>query len=173
MRAKDWLIAGGIVLCCTVVLVACGGGSDGGGGGDEEAAREDARIEFAECMREHGVDMPDPQPGAMELRIGGPDSDIEPGPVTERALAECEQELPNLAADMSEEEKREFEEQALAFAQCMRENGVDMPDPQFEGDGKVKMTIGPGSGIDPNSPAFQQAQEACEGELPELRKSGP
>ena len=55
--------------------------------------------------------------------------------------------------------------QALAFAQCMRDHGVDMPDPQFGGGpGGGGMTIaigGPDSDIDPGSAEFQAAQEAC------------
>jgi hypothetical protein len=48
----------------------------------------------------------------------------------------------------------------LAFAECMREHGIDFPDPQF--DGGAVMVGGPG--IDPEDPEFQAAQEAC-GEL--------
>ncbi|MHB1834987.1 MAG: hypothetical protein ACYCXW_08475 [Solirubrobacteraceae bacterium] len=44
----------------------------------------------------------------------------------------------------------------LKFAQCMRSHGVsNFPDPS---DGAIQ--IG-GSGIDPSSPAFQRAQNAC------------
>src|SRR5690349_24942818 len=41
----------------------------------------------------------------------------------------------------------DLEEQALAFSQCMRENGVpDFPDPNVE-DGRIEMRIGgPGGG---------------------------
>ncbi|MFC7304346.1 hypothetical protein ACFQVC_09005 [Streptomyces monticola] len=50
------------------------------------------------------------------------------------------------------------QERGLAFAECMRKNGVDkFPDPA-EGGG---IRITPGSGVDPQSPEFQKAQEAC------------
>jgi hypothetical protein len=49
------------------------------------------------------------------------------------------------------------------FAACMRRNGVpSFPDPSSRGD----LTIGPGSGIDPDSPAFKKAQEKCSKLLP-------
>jgi len=52
------------------------------------------------------------------------------------------------------------QQQALEFAQCMRANGVpDFPDPSSAGGGGS--VLGNGSGIDPNDPAFQKAQQAC------------
>jgi len=45
----------------------------------------------------------------------------------------------------------------LAFARCMRANGVDMPDPQFQG-GRVTMRAG-GPGMDPAK--MRTAEKAC------------
>lgn len=57
-------------------------------------------------------------------------------------------------------------DQAVAFAQCMRENGVPKyPDPEPDSDGRVR--IGPGSGVDPNSPEFQKAMSACRDKMPQ------
>lgn len=48
-------------------------------------------------------------------------------------------------------------DRGLAYAQCMRRNGVPkFPDPQGG-----RILVGAGSGVDPRSPAFQKAQEAC------------
>ena len=47
----------------------------------------------------------------------------------------------------------------LAFAKCMREHGVDMPDPEF-GSGGTTVMIG-GDGIAFDSPTFKAANEAC------------
>ncbi|MFC8828814.1 hypothetical protein ACFT9I_26095 [Streptomyces sp. NPDC057137] len=50
------------------------------------------------------------------------------------------------------------EERTLAYAKCMRENGVTkFPDPS-EGGG---IRLDPSSGVDPESPEFKKAQEAC------------
>lgn len=50
----------------------------------------------------------------------------------------------------------------LAYAQCMRDNGVDMQDPTVDADGNVQGGgFGPDSGIDPRSTEFQTAQTAC------------
>jgi hypothetical protein len=65
----------------------------------------------------------------------------------------------------------ELADQLLEFAQCMRDEGIDFPDPQFSGGGVTVQIGGPdGDGIDPSSEAFQAAQEAC-GEL--LPGGGP
>jgi hypothetical protein len=64
-------------------------------------------------------------------------------------------------------------EAALAFSRCMREHGVaNFPDPQFPDGGGMTMTIGPGDGIDPNSPTMQAAHNACESLLPKGPESG-
>ena len=52
------------------------------------------------------------------------------------------------------------QEVALAWAKCMREHGVDMPDPDFS-DGGGRFGFG-GTNVDPQSSTFQKAQEACQ-----------
>lgn len=52
--------------------------------------------------------------------------------------------------------------QALQFAACMRSHGVpNFPDPQISG-GQITNKISASSGINPNSPAFQNAAKACQ-----------
>ena len=56
---------------------------------------------------------------------------------------------------------------AVAFAGCMRSHGLSSyPDPKVSASpGHVSMTISPG-GLDPNSPAFKSASQACHHLLP-------
>lgn len=173
MKRSDWMIAAALALTA-VLIAACGGGGTGGGG--DQASREEAQLEFAECMREHGVDMPDPKPGQEGMVFGttraGPggknktSAGINPeDPATKKALQACESKLPKSAQKVSPQQEEKFKEAALAFSQCMREHGVKMPDPQFGGEGKVTMKIEKGS-VDPNSPAFEEAQEACRQKVP-------
>ena len=55
---------------------------------------------------------------------------------------------------------------ALAHAQCMREHGLEkFPDPTFDENGGAQIRIGPGTGLDPDDPDFQAAEEACRDEL--------
>jgi hypothetical protein len=57
------------------------------------------------------------------------------------------------------------DDQAVQYSECMRENGVpNFPDPE---NGRLTLRAGPDSGIDPNSPEFQAAQEACQDLAPQ------
>ena len=60
----------------------------------------------------------------------------------------------------------------LDYTECMREHGVDMPDPQFSEDGRAFVVSGRTSGGEDedegpslsapmDDPAFQEANEAC------------
>ncbi len=54
------------------------------------------------------------------------------------------------------------EEAFLAYAQCLRDQGLDVDDPTFDADGNINGGFfGPDSGFDPGSDEFQTAQDAC------------
>jgi len=59
----------------------------------------------------------------------------------------------------------EIEEAALAFTQCLRAEGLDVPDPEFDGEGgftfDFRGAFRDGSGDGPND-EFQAALEVCE-----------
>jgi hypothetical protein len=135
---------------------------------------EDAMLAFARCMREHGVDMPDPDTsgghgGVMTFSAsasaGDADSDagLDPGADGFQAANEaCKDLLGDMGPqNMSPEQSKEMQDQALAFSRCMREHGVNMPDPNFDGEGHVMMKIDDSTGVDPSDPDFEAAQQAC------------
>jgi len=162
MRKSDWAIALAVVLgiaLCAVTLAACGGGSGGGA----QASSEEASLEFAECLRVHGVEVEDPKPG-KSVDVGGQND-----PKTKAALAACTGKLGDSGQETSAEEDEEINEGALAFSQCMREEGIDMGDPKILGPGKFHLDI---KGLDTSSPAFVAAAEACQQKLPELNVTG-
>jgi hypothetical protein len=146
---------------------------------NDEQDPEEAALAWAKCMREHGVDVPDPEVGE------GGRLTIRPG--TGRRLGDIDSDAFREARDacgspfgtagpppLSDEQREQLQETMLAFAKCMREHGVDMPDPDFSGGGGVfRVGGGPGRGIDPDDPTFQKAQKACqeilEDGLPEPR----
>ena len=163
MRKTDWLVAVTLALC-VVGLAACGGGDSGSGGGGESASSEEAVLEFTECMRAKGVDMPDPQPGDEAIEIADPND-----PATKQAERACNPKLDKVAQDVTPEVEEEFREGWLAFTACMREEGIDLADPEFLGPGKMHLGI---AGIDTASPAFEAAQEACGDEAPEMTGPG-
>lgn len=168
------LRAGAAGLLLIAVLAACGSGaspsgvatlqSPGAGESDPSAAPsasldpETAQLEFARCMREQGIDMPDPgSGGGGAVRIGGDGLDADK---MQAAFEACRQYMGG-AAEGPREIDPEMQDKLIEFAGCMRDNGVDFPDPDFSGGGGA-ISIGPGGGIDPSSSEFQAAQEACQ-----------
>jgi hypothetical protein len=163
MRKSDWVVALALafaIAVCGVALAACGGGGSSGGA---EASSEEASLEFAECLRAHGVEVEDPKPGES-VDVGGQND-----PKTKKALAACNGKLGDSGQEVSAEEDEEINEGALAFSKCMREEGIEMGDPEILGPGKFHLDI---KGLDTNSPAFVAAAEACRQKLPELNVPG-
>jgi len=158
------------LAAASIAVGACGGDPDATAGtGDERAEAREAMLDFAKCMREHGVDMPDPQPGERGgIRIGGPDVDTAAEKATmNKAEEACRKILERVRPpELSPEQEQKFKERALRFARCMREQGIDMPDPTFGEGGRMTQRIegpGPGKGGDPDdNPRFRAAMEKCE-----------
>lgn len=142
-----------------------GGDGDGDDGeADSEEDLEEQALEFAECMRENGVpDFPDPEieDGRIQMRIGGAGGADIDQEAMEQAMEACEDLAPRGGGNFSEEDRQEMQDAFLEYAQCMRDNGYDMPDPDFSGEGGLFRMEG-----EPDDPAFQKAQEACEDKLP-------
>jgi hypothetical protein len=158
-------LAAALLAAAALGLAACGGeeetpASAASGATDDEKVRE-AQVKFAECMRENGVDMPDPQAGGKQtFKVGG-DSGISPEEF-ERASKACEKYRKDIRPELTEEEQQEFKENALAHARCMREHGIDFPDPTFDAEGGARVRLPGGSGkLNPEDPKFKAAEEAC------------
>ena len=143
---------------------------------------EEAMQAFAACMREHGIDIQVATAAdggtavGGEVRVSGPrpGDPAQPGtgPGNQEDFQAAEEACRDLLpaggmGDPNATMDPELADQLLEFAQCMRDHGIDMPDPQFSGGG-VTVQIGGegGEGIDPQSDEFQAAQEACGDVLP-------
>jgi len=170
-----------LVSAVTIAVVAAGCGSSSGDpgvaslGGTATTTQSDSSTSttskesggraFAACMRSHGVaNFPDPSSGGG-INIG-PRSGINPdSPQFQSAERACQKLLPAGKAP-SPAQRAEMQAQLLKFSACMRSHGVpNFPDPQFSAGG-ARVKIGAGSGIDPNSPQFKQAQRDCKQYLP-------
>jgi hypothetical protein len=137
---------------------------------DNEKNPEDAMLDFARCMREHGVDMPDPDtsgggPGVVTFEARASASAGTQLDADTSKFQEAHEACKDLMGDvgpinLSPEQQQEMQDQALAFSRCMREHGINMPDPTFDGGG-VMMKIDGDSGFDPSDPKFEEAQKAC------------
>jgi hypothetical protein len=131
-----------------------------------EIPGEDSVLEFTACLRDEGLTVDDPAVDA-EGNLVAPTPhavaarSLDMGAVHD-AFDVCKDLLENVAFGMSTEDLTEREDELLAFAICMRENGYDMPDPDFSGEGHTG--AGPfGDAIDTDDPAFQAAAPSCEG----------
>jgi hypothetical protein len=149
------------------LVTACGGGGEGGDGvaslsekntpsSNKPAAKDDVdqMRAFAKCMREHGVDMPDPEvskDGGVGIAVpaipgnGGADK-------VEKADKACKKFLPN--GGEPEKPTAEDLDAMRKQAKCLRDHGIDVPDPTMEDPG---LRIG-GSA---ESEKFQKAMEEC------------
>ena len=142
---------------------------------------QDAFVEYTKCMRAEGIDLPDPQvissgdkaTSGQVIQIGdagggdadGPHIDVE-GDEFKAAEAKCKPILDQAVGDIEIDPKvaAEQREQMLDFAQCMRDHGIDFPDPVFSDNGGMSVSIGTeGSGPPPDidSDAMQKASEEC------------
>ena len=153
--------------------------------GEELVVRDDMTDEerllaFAECMRDNGVDFPDPvveadgtvtfgfRPGAglAALREIGRDPDLP------AARETCEGLVEGVAFGGGQGgiDLVEIQDSLLEFARCMRDHGIDIGDPDLsrlapgaDNDGQPPNPFGV---IDVNDPDFAPAFEVCQQQLP-------
>jgi len=112
--------------------VATAGGATPTASAEAAAADDEKWRAFAACMRENGVDVPDPEPGSANGKraIGGL-ANIDKDKLS-AALDACRDLMPSggnggtLTPEQLDRQRQ--------FAACMRENGVpDFPDPDPNG----------------------------------------
>ena len=187
---RQW-VSRGLAACAAlamIVLPACGRAEDGNkvasvsgksakSPSHAKSGRTDVRrafLAFAKCMREHGVNMPDPkfddQGRALMTQSGGPGSAAKQQAADEACrhlIANAVQNGPK--RDPAEEAK--MREQQLAFAKCMRAHGIDIPDPKFNSNGSFSISIG--GGANPNNPRFKKAEATCQKQAGLPKMQGP
>jgi hypothetical protein len=171
MNRLRTLVLGVALLSALAGCSSSGGDGVASAGGAQTStsaqttSKKDQAFKFVQCMRDHGVDMADPAPdgkGGYKLGLDKVDRD---DPALRPALEACHDLLP-VDEDVLKKLSDPATQDALrAFAACMREHGVDMPDPDPNG--------GFGSdflkSLDKNSPTFQTAFAACQDKLQSIR----
>jgi hypothetical protein len=168
-------------VAAALALGACGSSDDKGGGkasaGSAQDKAFDGALKFSKCMRDHGVDFPDPQRvGAGGIKLSG--GKINPNdPKTKAAQSACQKYMQIGGGETVDPAKRaKLQEAALAYARCMRGQGVNIPDPKMAGNGGgfTFQAGGPakgsgsgpnsarqGLGVNPDSPKFKAADKVC------------
>jgi hypothetical protein len=144
------------VLAAALTLAACGGSDDPSSGGAgtttttaaAEADQDAARVRLQECLRENGVDLGKGIPSVDQEQL-------------EKALEACDRHRQEAFADLSDEDRQELQDQLTELTQCLRDQGVDVPD--------IQLDSGPGvlGQFDRNDPELQEALDACRDTLPE------
>jgi hypothetical protein len=119
-------------------------------------------------MREHGIDIPDPSTDGR-IRVG-PGEGIDPESDEFQAAQDACGDILGPPPELSEADQAVMQDALLEFARCMREHGIDMPDPTFDG-GCGGFAFGLPEGVSPDDPAFQDAQEACQPIMDEAARS--
>jgi hypothetical protein len=156
----------------TVAVAACGGGGNpggvaslsgsvtttttasGGGGGKGRTPQQErqAALDFAKCMREHGFNEPDPQFSGGAILQRGPTGVDRNDPRLKAAEQACQHYLPN--GGQTSPPSAEQRQRLLQFARCMRQHGIDMPDPGPNGELR--------SSGRRDDPRLEAAQRACQ-----------
>ncbi len=165
-----------LLIAFALVVAACGGQSDDAVASladttattleaETEADSEELLLEFAQCMRDNGVsDFPDPTLDAdgniRPFGNGGGQGDLGVDRDTiQAAQEECTPIVEDLALNFFRANRGQIEDLLYEFASCMRDKGIDMPDPDFS-EGPLAGG-GPFGDIDREDPEFQEAAETC------------
>jgi hypothetical protein len=159
-----------------LTLGACGAGKDDNSPRDSQDKAFEGALKFAKCMRDQGIDMPDPTRaggGGILQKMGGPGR-RDRGPddpkmkAADKACAKYRSLGGGQAPDPAAMAKQR--DAFVAYARCMRGKGINMPDPKVSGNG-IEMSIG--KGIRPDSPVFKAADKACHALLGGGPEGGP
>lgn len=147
--------------------------SDSGDDDDPVAAL----LAFAACMRDHGVDMPDPEvdaDGGVSINIGAGGLGGDNRDTVDAAMDECSDLMPPPGSIEGRGgfDPIEMQDQMLEFAQCMRDEGIDIDDPDFSDEGPSgpdterssdgPVIAGPMGRLDIDDPEIAAALEQCD-----------
>jgi hypothetical protein len=175
-RVPRWRAVGPLVAVLVAVAAlaaACGGGgshhaasssSNGAivhssNGTSASSSARQSGVLYTDCMRSHGItDFPDPLPGGgYDLPQG---VDFKSNPDWQSAQQACQDDLPGGGPSGKQGNSKVNIPEELTFAACMRAHGItDFPDPNSQG---VIQIANPAGILDPDSPQFEAAQNACQ-----------
>jgi hypothetical protein len=170
----------GLLLALALAVAACGGGGGGkgdgvaslggagsatsttaaGGGDDRQKA-----LNWARCMRQHGIDLPDPRFDAQGNMI----------PPEPPAVANAQAKRKFIAAEQACRQyvisggppprppSAQERQRALASARCLRQHGLNVPDPLIDATG-IHQPLP--EGMDRDDPRLRAPRQACRQYLP-------
>lgn len=172
-----------LIAAMALVVAACGGSDDTGvasldestttqatqddGASAGTANDEDALLAFSACMRENGVeDFEDPTinaDGTVEFGVIEGTSEAVPDDEEieklEGAFEACGELLDGVSFGGEAVDFTELEDRFVEFSACMRDNGIEVDDPNFSDASGIIDIFGD---IDITDPKVQEALEACQ-----------
>jgi hypothetical protein len=165
----------GAVVALTLAVAACSGGKGSGvaslGSADQATSTTNAggskaggeagydlrqALVFTRCVRQHGYDLPDPQLEGNNVGLQLPNYQGQRAPKFQAAWQACRRYAPN--GGQPQRPSAQERQQALAFARCVRQHGINLPDPQITAD-DIDQQLPPGMRRD--DPRLTAAEQAC------------
>ena len=134
---------------------------------EAHATDEELALAFADCMRDEGIDFPDPTvaaDGSVSLIPAGGAANLgfDPGsPEFESATDVCGPLIQGASfLPTNDQDITEIEDNLLLFAECLRDLGFDVADPDLSGGFNPASIFG--ENFDPTDPANADAIAECQ-----------
>jgi len=164
-RARIGWLGAMLAVSGVVMLAACssGGTTTSASAESSTSTAYQKALAYAQCIRAHGVpDYPDPNSqGQFIIPNGGSAPPSVSPAVADAATRACQKLLPPSLAQGPSGPPPGSNAQALKFSECMRSHGEpNFPDPAANG----SLTLP--SGMNAESPQFQNAEKACQSLMP-------
>jgi hypothetical protein len=194
MHRNRMIVALGAVAAAVTLTAGCGGSDDAGAGdvasldaaaSATEAAADrataattsddEALLEWAQCMRDNGVDVADPTvdaDGNPQFAPPGGDSGIDPQSEEFQAAGEACNSLLEGTTFGGGAQLDGVQDLFVEFADCLRDQGLDVGDPDL-GDGPPAGGDAGGPGAGPGDPGDGLTAELLEGIVPGLDAGDP
>lgn len=175
-----------LLIALTLLVVGACGAGGGSSSSDDVASlggtakastgkptetkdREKAWLDFAKCMREQGIEMADPEVsdngGMVRVRPAARAAAPPDEKKMEAADKACRHHIEGVDGGPGKLDDPEMQDRLVKFAQCMREQGIDVPDPGSDG-GRVAFRM-----VEGDREKFDAARKACEHVAP-MRSGG-
>jgi hypothetical protein len=158
-----WLAAT-LAILGIAMLAACGSSGTTNASGDSSTSTAYQKaLAYAQCIRAHGIpSYPDPNSqGQFIIQNGSSAPPSVSAAVVNAANQACQKLLPPSLAQGPPHGSQGSNNQALKFSACMRSHGEpSFPDPAANGSFTLP------SGMNAESPQFQNAEKACQSLMP-------
>jgi hypothetical protein len=160
---RNLVLAG--FLMASVAVAGCGSAASSAGSGSSASASSDnqqnaARVKLQQCLRQQGVPVPDTGGGGGQGQLSAADRQK----VQTAMQGPCKALRSQAFGNITAAQRQQFQDAFTKYAACMRQQGVDLPDPVPGAGG------GPPAGgnrLDRSDPKVKAATAACQDKRPQ------